>query len=254
MGKPSKIAQVRNYGLIGKTLQHSFSKSFFDSKFNSLGLNNNSYLNFEFTDEKSLADFLLEEVYDLKGFNITIPYKEVIIKYLDKLIGDAKEAKSVNTVLIKKGQLLGYNTDIFGFQESIKSLLKKEHQNALILGTGGASKSIVFALNKMGIQTTQVSRKLENTDFISYKDIGEEIMNSHQIIINCTPLGTYPNIDQSPDIPYHFLNNNHLVYDLVYNPEETLFLTNAKNRGATIQNGLQMLYLQAEKAWEIWNL
>ncbi len=253
MGAKPKIGLFKKFGLIGRTLSYSFSKSYFSNKFKSLDLSQYSYENFEFPDEATLADFLLEEVYILNGFNVTIPYKEKILPYLDKLQKNAKAIQAVNTVLVKNNKLIGYNTDVYGFLESLKSLLKKHHKKALLLGTGGASKSIAYALHSIGIDFTLVSRNPKNVNDIRYKDIDEKLMKSHQIIINCTPVGTFPELDVCPDIPYQFLNSIHLVYDLVYNPEKTLFLEKAKNKGASIQSGLQMLQLQAEKSWEIWN-
>lgn len=253
MGRTTDIDEIKKYGLIGKTLLHSFSETFFKQKFKKLKLFNNSYDNFEFLDEKALADFLIEEVYTLNGFNITIPYKEIIIPYLDELSSDAKAIQAVNTVLVKDNRLIGYNTDAYGFYKSLKPLLKKEHKKALILGAGGASKAIAYVLSNMEIAFTFVSRNSKEAGFIHYNDLNKKLLEEHQIIINCTPIGTMPNTDQCPDIPYQFLNDSHLVYDLVYNPIKTKFLIKAEKKGAQIQNGLKMLQFQAEKSWEIWN-
>jgi shikimate dehydrogenase len=252
MGKSTSIKQERAFGLIGKKLEHSFSKSYFDLKFQKIGILA-SYSNFELKNEKYLADFLLEQVNQLNGFNVTIPYKQTIVPYLDELVGVAKQIQAVNTVRIKNHRLIGYNTDVFGFQQSIKGLLNPKHQKALVLGTGGASKSIIYALEDLGITTSLVSRNSTDKEQFSYKDLSQEILDSHQIIVNCTPVGTFPNVNQCPDIPYQFLNESHLVYDLVYNPKETLFLKKSKDQGTQIQNGLMMLHLQAERAWQIWN-
>jgi len=253
MGEKSNIEKPLHFGLIGKKLVHSFSKRYFTEKFKELQLQKHTYSNLEFDDESALAAFLLDTVYNLRGFNITIPYKETIIPYLDSLQGEAKEIQAVNTVLVKKGKLIGYNTDVHGFLESIKPLLSSHHKKALILGSGGASKSIIFALESLDIKCKLVSRKKKSSDAILYEELTNEILSTHTIIVNCTPVGTFPNIEKAPVIPYQFLTKDHLVYDLVYNPKITRFLAKAKNQGASIQNGLLMLQLQADKAWEIWN-
>lgn len=254
MEQKSKITKPLHFGLIGKKLNHSFSKRFFIEKFKELNLQQYTYSNFEFTDETSLASFLLDTVYQLKGFNITIPYKETIIPYLDSLEGVAKKIQAVNTVVVKNKKLIGYNTDVYGFLESIKPALKKQHKKALILGTGGASKAVVFALQSLEIKCKQVSRKKQSKEVLLYKELTKDLISDYSIIINCTPLGTFPNLEEAPNIPYQYLSKEHLVYDMVYNPKTSRFLAEAKNRGASIQNGLLMLQLQAEKAWEIWNL
>lgn len=253
MGAKKNIKNSLKLGLIGKSLGHSFSKTYFQEKFKRMQLNNYSYTNYEFQNEHELAHFLLDDVFHLRGFNVTIPYKETIIPYLDSLQGEAKEIQAVNTVLVKKGKLIGYNTDVHGFLESIKPLLSSHHKKALILGSGGASKSIIFALESLDIKCKLVSRKKKSSDAILYEELTNEILSTHTIIVNCTPVGTFPNIEKAPAIPYQFLTKDHLVYDLVYNPKITRFLAKAKNQGASIQNGLLMLQLQADKAWEIWN-
>ncbi len=253
MGATSKLKKIRKFGLIGKTLKHSFSKSFFTKKFKEINQIQNSYQNFEFQTEKDLADFLLEEVFYLSGFNITNPYKESIIPYLDEIEKEAKIIRAVNTVFIKNNKLIGYNTDVYGFFESLRPLLKKGDKKALVLGTGGASKSIAYVLSSIGIVPTFISRNPENGVRIHYDDLNKDLMEANQIIVNCTPIGTMPNSEKYPDIPYQYINETHLVYDLVYNPEKTKFLLKAEKQGARIQNGLKMLQLQAEKSWEIWN-
>ena len=253
MGATSKLKKIRKFGLIGKTLKHSFSKSFFTKKFKEINQIQNSYQNFEFQTEKDLADFLLEEVFSLSGFNITNPYKESIIPYLDEIEKEAKIIRAVNTVFIKNNKLIGYNTDVYGFSESLRPLLKKGDKKALVLGTGGASKSIAYVLSSIGIVPTFISRNPENGVRIHYDDLNKDLMEANQIIVNCTPIGTMPNSEKYPDIPYQYINETHLVYDLVYNPEKTKFLLKAEKQGARIQNGLKMLQLQAEKSWEIWN-
>lgn len=239
------------YGLIGRNISYSFSQKYFSKKFNKEGLNNCSYINF---DLKEITDFsgIFKSDVNIKGLNITIPYKEAILPHLDKLNSKAKRIGAVNTIRItKKGKLKGYNTDEYGFRKSLDPYLKTHHKKALILGTGGASKAIAFALKKLQIQYQFVSR---NTNGIyNYDSLTPEIIAAHNLIINCTPLGTFPNIEACPNIPYEAITDQHLLYDLIYNPEETTFLKKGKTQGATTVNGLRMLELQAEKAWRIWN-
>ncbi len=246
-----KTKEIITYGLIGKSLQHSFSQTFFTEKFNSLQLHNYRYKNYEFPGIKALAGFLLEEVYALKGFNVTIPFKEAILPYLDVLSEEALQIGAVNTVWVKKGNLYGYNTDVYGFKTSILPLLENR-KKALVLGTGGASKAVVYALHSLGVQTQLVSRKPKEKHIWSYKRLTETEVASFSLIVNCTPLGTFPGTNAYPEIPYDGISDKHLVYDLVYNPEKTSFLRKAEARHALIKNGKEMLYLQAEKAWEIW--
>ncbi|HKJ06069.1 MAG TPA: shikimate dehydrogenase [Flavobacteriaceae bacterium] len=187
------------------------------------------------------------------GFSVTIPYKESIMRYLDELSPEAKEIGAVNCIKINsQNKLVGHNTDYYGFTNAITPLLKKNHKKAMILGTGGASKAIKYALKNMGITFTQVSRKTDN-QYLNYNQLTEEILKEYTIIINCTPLGVHPNTEQLPDIPYQYITENHLMFDLIYNPSTTKFLKEGKKQGATIKNGLEMLQLQAEKSWEIWN-
>ena len=188
----------------------------------------------------------------MKGLNVTIPYKESVIEYLDDLDDIAQKIGAVNCIKIDEIQRVGYNTDYAGFRDSLKPLLKKHHTKALVLGTGGASKAVVYALNEMGIQTTLVSRKAGTTE-LTYQQLTKEIIAQHPIIINCTPVGMYPDIQLCPEIPYAFITAQHILYDLIYNPGKTLFLEKGEKQGATIKNGLEMLELQAEYAWEIWN-
>jgi shikimate dehydrogenase len=240
------------FGLLGKNISYSFSRGYFTEKFKKLNLKNNTYLNF---DIPSIQDFhsILEDK-SIKGYNVTIPYKEEIIPFLDKLDKTAKKIGAVNTIKItKKGNLKGYNSDVVGFENSIKPLLKKGHKRALILGTGGASKAVAFALKKNNIKYKFVSRNPKGKKEISYEDLTENRMCKHQIIINCTPLGTSPDIHKSPNIPYQFLTDKHLLFDLIYNPEITAFLDKGKEKGAVIKNGYEMLALQAEESWRIWN-
>lgn len=240
------------FGLIGKNIEYSFSRSFFNKKFKTEGLEH-SYVNF---DLDSINEFpeILKTTENLKGLNVTIPYKEEIMPFLDKIDGKAKKIGAVNTIKItKKGKLIGYNTDFYGFKKSIKPYLKSHHEKALILGTGGASKAIAYSLKKLNIEFSYVSRQLSKKAKFSYETLNDSIISEHQIIINCTPLGTFPNMNECADIPYDAISSEHLLFDLIYNPEETKFLTIGKLKGATICNGSLMLALQAEKAWDIWN-
>ena len=187
------------------------------------------------------------------GFNVTIPHKESIIPFLDELDPMAQKMGAVNTVLrTKDGRLKGYNTDAYGFQNSLQPLLEPHHSRALILGNGGAAKAVCYVLKQLGIEYNLISRAKANS-CLTYQDLNKEIMESHKLIINCTPLGTYPNISDYPDIPYEFITREHLLYDLIYNPEETTFLAKGKAKGAAIKNGYEMLVLQAEQNWKIWN-
>ena len=239
------------FGLVGKNISYSFSKAHFTKKFEELNLLYYSYENIDFQDISELPNFL-ENNPNLKGLNVTIPYKEAIIPYLDKLSKKAAEIGAVNTIrFTKNGKLKGYNTDYYGFQKALEPLLQSHHKKALLLGTGGASKAVAYALNQMGIATTYVSRtSIGNA--IGYSQITAETFEEYQIIINCTPLGTSPNTNVCPEIPYQYFTSNHIAFDLIYNPAETLFLQKAKEQGAVIKNGLEMLVFQAEKAWEIW--
>lgn len=242
------------YGLLGYPLEHSFSKSFFNNKFEAENIDA-EYINFEIPDINMLME-VISEYYNLNGLNVTIPYKEQVIPFLDELDEDAANIGAVNVIkfIHNNGdlKLKGYNSDVIGFCNSISPLLKSHMKKALVLGTGGAAKAVCYGLEKLGIQPQLVSRK--NSDkAISYTEITEEIINDHHIIVNTTPLGMYPNIDESPDIPYEYLTPEHLCYDLLYNPDETLFMKNAKAHGAVTKNGLEMLLLQAFASYDIWN-
>lgn len=242
------------YGIIGKTLGHSFSKKHFEELFLKENIDA-KFLNFEL-EKIDLISEIISENTDFKGVCVTIPYKESVIKFLDDIDPIAKEIGAVNSISIRekngKKFLKGYNTDIFGFGESLKDFLDGEKPKALVLGTGGASKAVVKALDNMGIEWQYVSRtKSEN--HISYKELNSEIITNHKLIINCTPLGTVPNIDTCPDIDYTSIGEQHFLYDLVYNPDTTLFMQKGIDNKAKTHNGLRMLHLQAEKNWEIWN-
>ncbi len=246
---------MRTFGLIGFPLQHSFSKSFFADKFKKEDIEA-EYLNFEIP---SIDGFqkILDIQPHLCGVNVTLPYKEQIIPYLDELAESAKKVKAVNVVQIKRNQkgikTIGHNSDLYGFYESIKPLINpKEHTKALVLGTGGASKAIIQGLIDLNIKPQLVSRK-KQAGVLTYKDLSDSILQEHKVIVNCTPVGTYPNVNDCPQLPYDKITPAHLLYDLVYNPEVTLFLEKGIKQGAKTINGLQMLHLQAKRSWEIWN-
>lgn len=242
------------YALIGKPLGHSFSANFFNEKFKREHINNRYIL--AQLDEISDVTLLLEDHPDLQGFNVTIPYKQQIIPYLDSLSDEAREIGAVNVVKVEfkdgKRYLKGFNSDAIGFRESIVPLIKPEMKRALILGTGGASHAVDYVLRSLGIETVKVSRR-PSDGVLTYDDLTKEVMNEHLIIVNTTPLGTWPETDACPEIPYDFITPGHLCFDLVYNPETTTFMKKAAEYGATVKNGLEMLHLQAIGAWKIWN-
>lgn len=244
---------MKLFGLIGYPLTHSFSEKYFSEKFKNEKINSHYDL-FELARIEDFASLINE--HQFSGLNVTIPHKESIIKYLSSLDETANEIAAVNVIkFIKnsdKTELKGYNTDVVGFQKSIEPLIQPHHSHALILGTGGASKAVDYALKKMGISTKLVSRFPADNQYV-YQDITQEVLDQYRLIINTTPLGTYPQIDGKPDIPYHYLGEKHLLYDLVYNPVETQFLIMGKKFGATTKNGEEMLVLQAEEAWKVWN-
>ncbi len=239
---------MNNLGLIGKNIAYSFSEKYFTEKFHRQNLTDFSYQLFDLKDINEVETLFSNE--NLLGFNITIPYKQAIIPFLDALSPEAQKVGAVNTVKINEGKKIGYNTDVYGFEKSFVPMLRNHHQKALILGNGGASKALTFVMDKLGIPYTKVTRN--DDEFLSYDNLDETIISSHQIIINCTPVGTFPQINAAPNLPYQFLTEAHYLYDLIYNPEETKFLQLGKEKGAQIKNGLEMLHLQAEKAWEIW--
>ena len=242
---------MKQFGLIGYPLSHSFSKGYFSEKFQKESIFDCQYDIFPL---EKIEDFveLCAQHKNIVGLNVTIPYKEKIIPFLDELDDEAKAIGAVNTIKFTNGKMIGYNTDCFGFEMSLKPLLKAHHNSALILGTGGASKAVEYVLKKLGISFQYVSRTKSSTS-ISYNDLNSFIIQHSTLIINSTPIGMYPNVDIAPNIPYDAITNQHLLYDLIYNPAETQFLTKGKIRGAQTKNGLEMLYLQAERSWEIWN-
>mgnify|MGYP001393858823 CR=1 FL=1 len=238
---------MRTFGLIGRNLEYSFSSQYFNKKICEEKITDAQYLNFEL---KEISEFkLLIERNKLSGLNITIPYKEAIIPFLDELSKEAKSIGAVNTIRFSNEKLIGYNTDYLGFINSIQPLLKGRNK-AIILGNGGAAKAIKYALQKLSIEYKTVNR---NTSF-DYLDITKEITGYHTIIINTTPVGSYPKTDETPNIPYEYLNEDYLLFDLIYNPYETKFLAYGKARNTQIKNGLEMLQIQAEESWKIWNL
>jgi len=240
---------MQRYGLIGFPLKNSFSANYFNQKFAEQGLDA-VYQNFALESIDRLPE-LIKKNTALNGLNVTIPYKQLVIPFLNHLDVVAEQIGAVNTIKFTQNELIGYNTDVFGFEKSILPLLKPWHQSALVLGTGGASKAVNYVLSKLGIKHTLVSRKIN--EGLLYEELDKSFIRSHQIIINCTPLGMFPLVDDYPPIPYDYITNLHLVYDLIYLPEETLFLKQAREKGAITKNGLEMLTLQAEKAWQIWN-
>ena len=243
---------MRQYGLIGFPLGHSFSQRYFTKKFQKEGIDNCSYTNFPIETIEKIEDILHKHP-DLQGFNVTIPYKQAIIPYLSKLNREAETIGAVNCVRRTPEGLIGYNTDAYGFQHSLNTLLNGVHPGrALVLGTGGASRAIKFVLSEMNIPFDTVSRRLQGADY-TYEILTDEIIQAHRLIVNCTPLGTFPKTDEYPDLPYEAIGPSHFLFDLVYNPPLTEFLRRGEQRGASIQNGYEMLVGQAELAWEIWN-
>jgi shikimate dehydrogenase len=246
---------MRTYGLIGFPLSHSFSRAFFTEKFVREN-KNEQYLNFEI-DKITLFPGIVINHPELAGLNVTIPYKQQVIPFLDGLDTLASVTGAVNTIRIRRepGRIFteGYNTDVFGFTESIRPLLKPWHRSALILGTGGAAKAVVYSFNQMGINWMQVSRNPSGGECISYEMIDRALLEEFTVVVNTTPLGTFPDTNSCPAIPYRLLTGKHLLFDLVYNPPVTRFLENGAERGAVVRNGREMLELQALKSYGIWN-
>ena len=241
---------MKTYGLLGKNIDYSFSRAYFSEKFKLENINAR-YQNF---DLENLDDFQkIIKRKDIAGLNVTIPYKELIIPHLDELNEDARQIRAVNTIKFEKNSgLTGYNTDYIGFLQSLKPHLKAQHKKALILGTGGASKAVAYAFKKLDIDFTLVSRNPKE-GAASYADLTKEQIQQSKLIVNTTPLGTHPRVEEYPPLPFQFITSEHFVYDLIYNPEVTQFLKRSAQQGAKICNGHKMLELQAEKAWEIWN-
>jgi shikimate dehydrogenase len=246
----------RTFGLIGYPLGHSLSVKYFSEKFEREGIRDAEYLNFPISSIDLFPD-IFQKVDNLCGLNVTIPYKQSVITYLDRLSSEATAIGAVNTIKVIRDNnslyLIGFNTDEYGFRLSLSQYLKSHHQFALILGSGGASKAVEYVLRKLNIKYKIVSRNPSNSSQISYQELNKEIMGKCTIIINTTPVGMYPKIDECPAIPYEYITPSHLLYDLTYNPEKTKFLQLGEQQGATIVNGSKMFQLQAEKSWEIWN-
>lgn len=240
------------FGLIGRNIDYSFSRTYFSQKFETENDYGCIYENFDLKDITAFPE-ILAKYPDIKGLNVTTPYKESIIPYLDELSKNAQEIGAVNVIRFKKnGQLKGYNSDWYGFNTAVKPLLQSHHKKALLVGTGGAAKAIAYGLKQLGITATFVSRS-NQINCLHYEELEPSIFESHTLIINCTPLGTFPNIEAFPPLPYHLFTPQHLAFDLIYNPEKSAFLQQAESQGAVIKNGYAMLVFQAEKAWEIWN-
>ncbi|HUC83113.1 MAG TPA: shikimate dehydrogenase [Flavisolibacter sp.] len=242
---------MNRYGLIGRTLKHSFSKTYFTKKFEEEGMPDYVYDNFELA---AIDEFpqLFRKYPDLKGLNVTIPYKEEVLQYLTQKNAIVEAIGACNCIRVLGNERIGYNTDAIGFRKSLEPLLQPHHQKALILGTGGASKAVRYVLEQLNIQFNFVSRQKGESQ-LGYADVDEEVLSSFHLIVNTTPLGMFPNIDAAPALPYHYLNDKHLLFDLIYNPAKTKFLAEGEKQGAQICNGHQMLIEQAEAAWVIWN-
>ena len=245
---------MKKYGLIGYPLGHSFSMGYFNEKFKNEAINA-VYENFEIPDIQDITTVIGSNP-DLAGFNVTIPYKEKVMDYLDYIAPEAAEIGAVNVVKVthngERAVLKGFNSDVLGFVNSIKPLLRPLHKKALVLGTGGASKAVEYGLRKLGLETIKVSRT-EKDNTITYGQVTPELLSAYKVIVNCTPCGMAPHFDECPNLPYDSIDDSFLLYDLIYNPEETLFLRKGKEKDATVKNGLEMLLLQAEEGWNIWN-
>ena len=242
---------MKRYGLIGYPLTHSLSEQYFTQKFIQEGIKDCVYERFSMPSIDDLHEILNSHL-DLRGFNITIPYKKEVLAFLTERSKAVEEVGACNCVKIESGKLIGYNTDVIGFENSLIPFLKPIHNRALVLGTGGAALAIVYVLQKLGIEFSYVSRTATIGQF-SYNDLDASVMASHTLIINTTPLGMFPNIEDCPAIPYHLLTPEHHLFDLTYNPAASTFLTKGKQMGTTIQNGQQMFVEQAEQSWRIWN-
>jgi shikimate dehydrogenase len=242
---------MRAFGLIGYPLGHSFSKKYFADKFEREGITGNAYELFPLEQIDQLEDLLASNP-DLAGLNVTIPYKEQVIPYLDSMSPVVEEIGACNCIHIQEGRLMGHNTDVIGFSRSLLPKLKPHHRQALILGTGGSSKAVAYTLKELGIPFLQVSRTPAD-GMIAYEEIDQRMLESHTLLINTTPVGMFPDIAKAPAIPYEFIGADHYLFDLVYNPERTRFLQEGALRGAAVENGSDMLVIQAEASWEIWN-
>lgn len=244
----------KRFGLVGKDISYSFSKKYFTEKFATLGLKHYEYVNYDLQMIEDFKNKVMKDLDILGGLNVTIPYKESIIPFLDEIDEEARSIAAVNTIkILDDKRLKGFNTDAYGFETSLKSCWRGNEKGALILGTGGASKAVAHVLRKLGISFLFVSRSKSSDHTIRYQDIDRIMMQEHEMIINCSPIGTFPEIEARPDLPYEFLTSKHLLYDLIYNPEKTAFLKMGEKAGAIISNGSSMLAYQADRSWAIWN-
>ncbi len=243
---------MRLFGLIGYPLSHSFSKNYFTQKFERERRFDCRYELFPIANIHKLPE-LLEHHPDLEGLNVTIPYKQEVLQYLHQKEGLPETLQACNCIRIRNGVLEGFNTDYIGFENSLKPLLQPHHRQALVLGNGGASKAVMYVLNQLNIPFEVVSRKLHEGSTLTYEQLDFAAVRNHTLIINTTPLGTFPNVNECPPIPYEAITDQHLLYDLVYNPELTLFMERGQQQGAVVKNGYEMLVGQAEAAWRIWN-
>ena len=247
-----KEKKLKLFGLIGRNIDYSFSRKYFTEKFKKNNLSECVYKNY---DLKDITDFkkLIKSSSNLNGLNVTIPYKKVIIPFLDELSKEAKAINAVNTIVFESsGKIIGHNTDYIGFKKALEEQYKSNPENALILGSGGASEAIKFVFKKIGCDFKIVSR-FPSKDQLSYDQLSEKIIKKTDIIVNASPIGTYPNIMEAPNIPYKYLDSKHLLFDLIYNPKETEFLRKGKLYGSKVSNGLKMLKYQADKSWELWS-
>jgi shikimate dehydrogenase len=242
---------MKLYGLIGRPLKHSFSKKYFTQKFQDEGIQDCVYENFELDTIEHLSTILKVHA-DLRGLNVTIPYKKEVLSFLYYKNEIVEAVGACNCIKIENGKLYGYNTDVIGFQKSLQTFLKPHHTKALVLGTGGSSGAVQYALTQLGIEYILVSRQT-GANTITYSELDKTILKIHNVVINTTPVGMFPNMDAAPDVPYQYITSQHLLFDLIYNPEKTLFLQKGEEQGATIANGYEMLLLQAEESWRIWN-
>jgi shikimate dehydrogenase len=244
---------MMKYGLLGKHLSHSFSQRFFESYFKEHKIDA-SYELIELSSPDALKDFMLGSVAQYQGLNVTIPFKEHLLEFIDEVSSEAQIIGAINTIKVgSNGKICGYNTDAYGFHQSIKPFLDFNHHRAIILGTGGASKAVAFVLEKLGLDVFFISRNPVGSKQFSYSEINAQMLSTCKLVINCTPVGMFPNSDNLIDIPYEFLTKKHLIIDLIYNPSETLFLKKSRESGATVLNGDSMLHQQALKSWELWN-
>jgi len=240
----------KQFGLIGRDIEYSFSRKYFLEKFSSnLNLSDCNYRNFDLESIDLIKDFIDDK--DLGGLNVTIPYKIEVIEYLDEISDEAKEIGAVNTICFEDGKRIGYNTDIYGFSQSLKASSINRIDSAIVLGTGGASKTVIYFCKINNIPFKILSRK-KSKDCLSYKEIDHSFFEGKVLIVNCTPIGTHPKINECPDLPYDLLNKENILFDLVYNPPETLFIKKGKEIGCKTLNGYEMLKFQAEKSWKLW--